>query len=157
MKTLHKLLLSLLLAALSAWAAGHAELPMKKMLNLKTAKAIAAAAQKHAMANNWNVAIAILDDGGNLLYFQKMDGVQVGSIEVAQRKAISALKCKRPTKAISDGVAGGSTQLLGLTGAFPFEGGIPLKSGDQVVGSIGVSGVTAEQDGMIAAAGAKAL
>jgi len=157
MKTIRNSLVLLAVFAVMASAAAHAELPMKKMLNLKVAKNIAAAAEKHAIANKWNVAITILDDGGNLLYFQKMDGVQIGSIEVAHQKALSALKFKRPTKVFSDGVDGGNSRYLSLPGAMPFEGGLPLMSGDQVVGSIGVSGVTAAQDGMIAAAGAKAL
>jgi glc operon protein GlcG len=157
MKTIRNSLVLLAAFAVMASAAAHAELPMKKMLNLKVAKNIAAAAEKHATANNWKVAIAIFDDGGNLLYFQKMDGVQIGSIEVAQQKALSALKFKRPTKAFSDDIDGGRSQLLVLPGAVPFEGGLPLMSGDQIVGSIGVSGVTSEQDGMIAAAGSKAL
>ena len=157
MRTIRTALVLLAVFALMASAASHAELPMKKMLTLKVAKNIAAAAEKHATANKWNVVIAILDDGGHLIYFQRMDGAQLGSIDIAQQKALSALKFKRPTKSFSDGIDGGRSQLLVLPGAVPFEGGLPLMSGDQIVGSIGVSGVTAEQDGMIAAAGAKAL
>ena len=149
----------LLIAALGASLAGSAfaaELATKKSLTLELAKGIAEAAQSHAEANNWAVNIAILDDGGNLLYFQRMDGVQIGSIDVALRKAESAIKFKRPTLAFSDGVKS-RVQLVSLPGSLAFEGGLPIEHEGQIVGSIGVSGVTAEQDGMIAKAGADAL
>ena len=153
---MRNLLLSTLALALAAGSLFAAELATKKALTLDHAKDIVAAAEKHARANDWNVAIAVLDDGGHLLFFQKMDGVQIGSIEVSQRKAEAALKFRRPTKAFSDGVAN-RVQLLQLPGAFAFEGGLPIVVDGEVVGSIGVSGVTAEQDGMIAKAGVDAL
>lgn len=137
--------------------ASTAELATKKVLTLSVAKEVAAAAEAHAVKNQWNVVIAILDDGGNLLYLERMDGTQIGSIEVAIKKAEAAVSYRRPTKVFGDAVAKGATALLALPGALPFEGGIPLKSGDDVLGAIGVSGVTAQQDGMIAQVGADVL
>lgn len=153
-QTIKLLVFAALLPALLP--AQPAQLLNKKVLTLSVAKKVAAAGEEFARKNKWNVAIAILDDGANLLYFQRMNGVQIGSIEVSLRKAESAIKFKRPSKAFSDAVAG-RPQLISLPGAFAFEGGVPLVHQDEVIGAIGVSGVTAEQDGMIARAGASAL
>jgi uncharacterized protein GlcG (DUF336 family) len=143
----------------SAWAGiGLAEeLPSKKSLSLSVAKQVAAAAEKHAQENKWNVCIAIVDDGGHLVYFQRIDGTQTGSVQVSQRKAQTAIAFKRPTKVFEEGVAGGRNALLALPGAVPLEGGLPLVVDGQMIGAIGVSGVTAQQDGLIAQAGADAL
>lgn len=126
----------------------------KKALTLAGAKKIAAAAEAEAVTNKWNVVIAILDDGGNLLYLQRADGTQIGSVDIAIAKARTAVKFKRPSKALEDAVAGGRNAVLALPGATPVEGGVPLMSGNEIVGSIGVSGVTSQQDGQIATAGA---
>lgn len=144
-------------ALLLVCQASAAELATKKALTLEVTKGIAAAAEAHAKANDWNVVIAILDDGGNLLYLQRMDDVQIGSIEVAIRKAESAINFKRPTQVFDSAVAGGRTALVALPGSMPFEGGLPITWQGEVIGSIGVSGVTAQQDGMIAKAGTMAL
>jgi glc operon protein GlcG len=135
----------------------RAELPAKKLLTLQAAKEVAAAAEKHARENKWNVCIAIVDDGGHLICFQRMDGTQTGSVQVSQRKAQSAIGFKRPTKVFEEGVAGGRQALLALPGAVPLEGGLPLTVDGQMIGAIGISGVTSQQDGMIAQAGADAL
>jgi len=152
LKTLLHAFAALLLAA----SISAADLATKKALTLELAKGIASAAEAHAKANNWNVVIAILDDGGHLLYLERMDDVQTGSILVAQRKAESAASFRRPTKVFSDGV-GSRVQLVSLPGAFAFEGGLPITWEGKVIGAIGVSGVTAAQDGMIAKAGVEAL
>jgi uncharacterized protein GlcG (DUF336 family) len=157
MKQLKQVVLgSLLVTLLLAGVASGAKLGSKKALTLEVTKGIAAAAEAHAKKNGWNVVIAILDDGGNLLYLQRMDGVQIGSIEVAIRKAKSAVNFKRPTKVFGDAV-GNRTALVALPGAMPFEGGLPITWEDEFLGAIGVSGVTARQDGMIAKAGIDAL
>jgi uncharacterized protein GlcG (DUF336 family) len=145
-----------LFALLTASAAPAAELASKKALTLETARIIADAAQQFAAKNGWNVIMAILDDGGNLLYFQRMDGAQIGSIDVALRKAEAAIKFRRETKAFSDGVAE-RVQLLALPGSIAFEGGVPITVDGEIIGSVGVSGATAEQDGLIAKAGIEAL
>jgi uncharacterized protein GlcG (DUF336 family) len=151
MKTVLSMISALVLAA-AAMTAG-AQTSDKKVLNLDGARKVAAAAEAEAKKNNWNVVIAIVDDGGNLLYLQRMDGTQTGSIQVAIDKARTAQAFRRPTKVFEDAIAGGRTAILGLNGALPLEGGLPIKVGDQVVGAIGVSGVTAQQDGQIAKAG----
>ena len=140
-------------AVVFATASWGAQLASKKALTLEISKQVAAAAEAHATKNKWNVVIAIVDDGGHLLYLERMDGAQTGSIEVALQKAKSATSYKRPTKVFDAGVAGGRTALVALPGAIPFEGGIPLSADGQVIGAIGVSGVTGAQDGMIAQAG----
>ena len=130
----------------------------KKGLTLEVAKTVAAAAEEEAVKNKWNVVIAIVDDGGSLVYLQRLDETQIGSIEVAIQKAKTAVNFKRPTKALEDAVmSGGRTVVLSLPGALPIEGGLPLMVDGKLVGAIGVSGVTAPQDGQIAKAGADAL
>jgi uncharacterized protein GlcG (DUF336 family) len=126
-------------------------------LTLEAATRIADAAQAEATRNKWNVVIAVLDGAAHLVHLRRIDGTQLGSIVVAEEKAKSAVLFLRPTKAFADAVASGRTGVLRLSGAIPIEGGIPLLVGDQVVGAIGVSGVTAEQDGQIAQAGVKAF
>ena len=144
---------SILLFTLLGIMPMFAQYGSKKAMTLSTAKEIASAAEAEATKNNWTVVIAIVDDGGNLVYLQKMDGTQIGSIEVAQAKAKSAVNFKRPTKVFEEALAGGRTALLKLPGAIPIEGGIPIMAGDQIVGAIGVSGVQSNQDGQIAQAG----
>ena len=152
-----KLLTTLLLLTMLPMAAMAAELANKKALTLQIAKQIAAAAEAEATKNGWTVVIAILDDGANLIYLQRMDETQIGSIEVAQAKGRSAVMFKRPTKAFEEGLAGGRQALLKLPGAIPIEGGIPLMVDGKLVGAIGVSGVQSNQDGQIAQAGANAF
>lgn len=153
-----KMFVALLLAALFATLSlpAAAQLSDKKALTLEAAKKLAAAAEAEAKKNSWNVVIAVVDDGGHLVYLQRMDGTQTGSIEVAIKKAQTAMSFKRPTKVFEDAVAGGRTVILALHGALPIEGGVPITVGGQIIGSIGVSGVTAQQDGQIAKAGADA-
>ena len=138
-------------------AAGLAQLADKKALTLATAKQIAAAAEAEATSNKFNMVITILDDGGNLLYLERMDDAQLASVTISQGKAHTALAFKRPTKMMEDGVAAGRTATLSLPGAVMIEGGLPLTVDGKVIGSIGVSGGTSAQDGMIAKAGADAF
>ena len=128
-------------------------------VSLDQAKKAIAAGQAEARKNNWPVAIAIVDNAGQLVAFEKMDNTQTASVEVAQDKAVSAAIYRRTTKVVQDGLAAGGAglRLLGLRGMSPVEGGIPLFIDGKIVGGIGVSGVTAEQDGMVAKAGADAL
>ncbi len=126
---------------------------VKNALNLTDAKAIAAAAEAEALKNNWRVTIAVLDDGGNLLFLQRIDEAPLGSIVVAQEKARTALLFKRPTKVFEEIIASGRTAMLTLPGATPIEGGLPLLNNGQLIGAIGVSGVQSPQDAQIAGAG----
>ena len=148
---------ALLLSVMVCQGAPVAKLATKKALTLEVAKRIAAAAKEFAEKNEWSVVISIVDDGGHLVYFERMDGVQTGSIQVAIRKAETAVAFKRPTRLFEEAVADGRTALVALPGGMPFEGGVPIKVEDQVIGAVGISGVTAQQDGMIAQAGVDAL
>jgi glc operon protein GlcG len=129
----------------------------KKSIGLELAKQIVAAAETEAVKNKWNVVIAIVDDGGHLVYLQRMDNTQTGSIDVAIQKAKAAVSFKRPTKVYEDMVAGGRTAILSLPGVIAIEGGLPLMVKDQFIGAIGVSGVKSVEDGQIAKAGADIL
>ena len=128
-------------------------------INLETAKKIAASAITEARKNNWTMAVAVVDTGGNLVYFEKMDGTQTGSVRVAISKGRSAVLFKRPTKAFQDMVAAGGEglRMLRLEGAVPIEGGLPLLMDGKIVGAIGVSGGTSQQDGLVAKAGGDTL
>ncbi len=152
-------LISLCLIALFGLLSLHAsaQLADKKVLTLEGAKKVAAAAEAEAKKNNWNVVIAVVDDGGHLVYLQRIDGTQTGSIDVAIQKARTAQAFKRPTKVFEDAIAGGRNALLALHGALPLEGGLPIVVGGQLVGAIGVSGVKSTEDGQIAKAGADSL
>jgi glc operon protein GlcG len=144
-------------ACLLSVGTAAAQLPQKPVLTLDIAKKVAAAAEEEAVKNKWNVVIAIVDDGGHLIYLQRATDTQTGSVDVALHKARTAVSFKRPTKVLEDAVIGGRTVILSLPGAVPIEGGVPLMADDKLIGSIGVSGVTASQDGQIAQAGAAAL
>ena len=133
------------------------ELATKKVLTLEAAKLMAAAAQAEAKKNSWNMVICVVDDGGYLIYLERMDGTQLGSVQVAQDKARTAVLFKRPSKALEEAVAGGRTVVMKLAGATPVEGGIPVMVETQLIGAIGVSGATSPQDGQVAAAGVAAL
>ena len=149
-----RIVTSLALAAIFTTGAGFAQdLTTKKSLNLAVAKKIAAAAEAEARKNNWNVVITVLDEGGNLLYLQRMDGTQIGSIDVAIAKGASAIKFKRPTKVFEEAVKGGRNAILSLPGALPVEGGEPIIADGNIIGAVGVSGVQSSEDGIIARAG----
>jgi uncharacterized protein GlcG (DUF336 family) len=97
---------------------------------------------------------AVVDHGGFLIYFERMDNTQLGSVEIAIEKARTAALFRRPSKAFEDALAGGRMAILGLRGALPLEGGVPLISGGKLVGA---SGGTGQQDGQVAQAGASAI
>lgn len=126
------------------------------LLTLAEAQKIADAAEARARQDNWNVVIAILDNGGHLIAFRRMDGTQIGSVDVALKKAETAVKFNRATKVFEDGVKAGNLNILTL-GVTAAEGGVPIMRDGKIVGSIGVSGVTSAQDGIIAAAGVEAF
>jgi uncharacterized protein GlcG (DUF336 family) len=155
MKALCKALVAVLFAWVSFGATAQV-LQYGVSINLEQAKKAIAAAQVEARKNNWPVAIAIVDNSGLLVAYERMDNTLTGSVQVAVDKAVSAAMYRRSTKAFQDVVAGGGAglRILGLRGASPIEGGLPLMMDGKVVGGIGVSGVTADQDGMVAKAGA---
>jgi uncharacterized protein GlcG (DUF336 family) len=133
--------------------------PYGAPISLEDAKKAAAAALAEARKNNWAMAVAVVDIGGDLVYFEKMDGTQTGSVNVALGKARSAALFKRPTKVFQDIVASGGSglRILRLEGAVPIEGGVPLVMDGKIVGAIGLSGAASDQDGQCAKAGADAL
>ena len=126
-------------------------------LSLEDAKRVAAAARAEAEKNGWAIVIAVVDDGGHLMYLERMDGTQKASSRIAEAKGRTAILFKRPTKAIEDNVLEGRTVMMGLPGAVPLDGGVPLVKDGQFLGGIGVSGVQSFQDGVVARAGAAAL
>jgi len=130
--------------------------PYGLSISLESAKKAAAAAVAEAAKNNWGMAVAIVDPGGILVYFEKMDHTQNGSANVALDKARSAALFKRPSKVFQDILAGGGEGLrvMCLRDAVPVEGGIPLMMNGSIVGAIGLSGGTSPQDGQCAQAGA---
>lgn len=128
----------------------------KEILSLDDVKRVAQAAEAEALSNNWNVVIAIVDDGGHLMYLQR-EKVQLGSVDVAISKAKTALMFRRPTSFWEKTVAEGRQGYLSLKGMLPIEGGIPLRYNDEIVGAIGISGVKSHEDGQIAQAGVDAL
>ncbi|HLX43982.1 MAG TPA: heme-binding protein [Bryobacteraceae bacterium] len=129
----------------------------KKVLTLEQAQHIAQAARAEAKKNGWTMVIAVVDDGGHLICLERMDGTQLGSVQVAQDKARTAVLFKRPSKALEEAVAGGRIVALKLGDSTPIEGGIPIMAGNELVGAIGASGATSAQDGQVAAAGLAAL
>ena len=131
--------------------------PVKPYITLNHAKLIAQACREEAQRNGWPVVIAVMDDGANLIYLERMDGVQVGSIQVAQEKAAAAVRFKRPTKMFSDMVGSGSVNMMSIPGSLPVEGGLPIFFNKFCIGGIGISGVTSVQDGIIATAGLRAI
>ena len=126
-------------------------------LSLDDAKRVAAAARAEADKNGWAVVIAVLDDGGHLICLERMDGAQKAFSQIAEKKGRTAILFKRPTKAIEQTVLEDRVSMLGLPGAVPLEGGVPLVKDGQYLGGIGVSGVQSFQDGIVAQAGAAAL
>ena len=167
MKT--KLLFALTLIAFSAFSQKEVEKTIVKSspapvaygepITLEAAKRIVNAAEVFAVANQWTVAIAIVDTGGNLVLFEKMENTQVGSIEIAIGKAKTANNFKRPTKAMEDAVANGGVGLrvLAISGVFPIEGGEPILFNGKIIGAIGVSGMQSTQDEEVVKAGLAVL
>jgi glc operon protein GlcG len=148
-----KVLLMLIITA----GALQAQLADRKAISLEAAKRMMAAAEAEARKNNWSVAIAIVDEGGELIAFHKLDDTQIASVNVAIGKARTAARFKRPTKALEDAVNGGRSVLIAVDGITPLEGGIPVIVDGRVIGAVGVSGVTSQQDAQVAQAGVNAL
>jgi uncharacterized protein GlcG (DUF336 family) len=131
--------------------------PYGTAITLETAKRLAAGSAAEARKNNWNVAIAVVDNHGFLVYYEMMDDTQTASPVIAIEKAKTAAMFRRTTKELEDNIAAGRVAVLGLPGATPIEGGLPIVVGGKLIGAVGVSGVTSGQDGQIARAGIDAL
>jgi len=130
--------------------------PYGPPIGLEAAKKAMAAAEAEAVKNNWPMAIVILDSTGHIVMLHRLDNTQYGSIRVAEDKAHTALDFKRPSKVFEDLVAQGGIGMrtLGLRGATPLEGGVPIIADGKIIGAVGVSGATAQQDGQVAKIGA---
>ncbi len=139
---------------LMAAARAQAELPSKRVLTLDVAKRIAAAAEKEAAKRGSTVVICVVDDGGYPLVLLRLDDTQVASVDVGIAKARTAAIFRRPSKVFEDQVKNGRVATLGLPGAAPLQGGVPIVVEGKVIGAIGVSGNTPQEDEEIAIAGA---
>jgi glc operon protein GlcG len=133
----------------------QAQLSEKKALTLEGAKKIAAAAETKAKAEGARVVIAVVDEGGSLLLLERLDDTQVASVNVGIDKARTAAIFRRPSKVFEDQVRDGRVAALALHGAVPLQGGVPIIVEGKVIGAIGVSGETPQQDEDIAKAGAE--
>jgi glc operon protein GlcG len=153
MKALWSLVVTLIL---SAAPVSQAELPTKKVLTLGMAKKLVAAAEAEAKKRGATVVIAVVDDGGQLILLERLDDTQVASVEVAMGKARTAAIFRRPSKVFEDQVKNGRVAALALPGATPLQGGIPITVEGKVIGAIGASGNSPQEDEEIALAGAAA-
>lgn len=151
--------MAVVLTAVAASAQAPAPPEYGAPISLEQAKKIMAGAEAEAKKNKWNVVITIVDSGGQLVMLQRLDGAQWGSVDVARDKAHSAVAFRRPTKVFQDlvGQGGANLRLLNLHGASLLEGGIPIVVSGKIVGAVGVSGVTSQQDAQIGQAGIDAL
>src|SRR4051794_11521358 len=141
-------LLSVLVALTTQPA--HADLPAKPVLTLGAAKKIAAVAEAEALRRGATVVIVVVDDGGHLLLLERLDDTQVASVEVGIGKARTAAIFRRPSKVFEDQVRDGRVAALALPGATPLQGGIPIMFENKVIGAIGLSGNTPQEDEDIA-------
>lgn len=133
-------------------------LPAKKALTLEAARVALSASEAQAQRNNWRVVIAVVDDGGHAILVARLDGAQWSSIETAVQKARAAVAWKRPTRLLEESVNNGRTAFLSIAqGMAVLQGGVPIEVDGQVIGAIGVSGVKASDDEVVALAGVNAL
>jgi glc operon protein GlcG len=131
--------------------------PYGTAINNEQARKVGAAAVAEARKNNWNVAVAVVDNHGMLVYYEMLDDTQTSSAQIAIEKARTAAMYRRPSKEFEDGIAGGRNAILGLPGVTPIDGGIPIVVGGKMIGAVGASGVTSAQDAQVARAGMDAL
>lgn len=133
------------------------KLPSRRTLTLEAAKAISAGAEAEALKNGWKVVIAVVDDGGHLVHLLRLDGTQTSSVDTAIGKAQAAMGFRRPTRILEEMVNNGRTAFVTLPGVVAMQGGMPIDLDGELVGAVGVSGVKASDDEVIATAGIEAL
>lgn len=126
-------------------------------LTLEAAKRLAEAAEAEARRRGWTVAVAVVNPEGGLILFHSLDGTQPASQDIAVLKARTAARLRRPTRALEEGIDGSRQALLSIPGALSLEGGIPVTIGGEIVGAIGISGMTSANDGIVASAALTAL
>jgi glc operon protein GlcG len=146
-----------IIGALFHAPAAQAQFIATKVVSLEAAKKIAAAAEAEAVKRNWTVAIAVVDVGGGLILFHRIDDVQSGSLDIAIGKARTAARFKRATRALADAVTKGNVGIVALQGIVPLSGGLPITVDGKVIGAVGVSGMSADQDEIVAQAGLDGL
>jgi glc operon protein GlcG len=133
-------------------------LPAKKILTLEAARVAMAASEAEALRNNWRVVIAVVDDGGHTVLLQRLDHAQTSSIDTAVAKARAAVAWKRPSRLLEESINKVRTAFLSISqGMGLLQGGVPIEIDGQVVGGVGVSGVKASDDEIVALAGVNAL
>lgn len=161
MSTLKSIAVAAAIAAVTCIpaAAQQATPPYGAPISLEQAEKVIAAAEAEAKKNNFFVVITVVDSGGYVVATHRLDNTQLGSIPVAEGKARTAVLYRRPSKVFEDAIASGGIGLrvLGLQGAVPYEGGVPIIVDGKIIGAIGVSGMLPTQDGQVANAGAGAL
>jgi glc operon protein GlcG len=145
----------LLLTLFALAAAAQARPDYGTAVTTAQAKKLAAGVVAECMANKWNVAVAVVDTAGNLVYFERMENTQTASFDIAIMKARAAATYRRPTRAFVDAIAKGGPAIMTLPGVVASPGGVPITVGGKVTGAVGVSGVTGDQDEQCALAGLK--
>lgn len=133
------------------------DIPYGAPIRLERAKAVAAAAEMEAKRHNWKMACAVVEPTGDMVYFEKIDNTLYGSTAIAQEKARTAALFRRPTKVFQDRINASQPAYLSFTGVSAIEGGVPLVDHGQIIGAIGCSGGSSDQDGVVAKAGAESL
>lgn len=146
-----------LLAGLSVPSVASAQLADAKALTAAAVRKVLAAAEARAVQERWAVSIAVVDGGGDLVGFIKLDGASVGTVQISMGKARTAARFGRPTKVYADRVAADTLNILSVDGVIALQGGLPIVVGGRVIGAVGVSGATSAQDEQVAAAGIAAI
>lgn len=149
--------LALVAVALAAPRTAAAQLATTKALTADAVKAVLTAAEAKARANSWNVSIAVVDPAGDLLGFLKLDGAATGTVQIAQGKARTSARFGRPSKVYADRITENQLNFLSVDGVVALQGGLPIVIDGRVIGAVGVSGVTSQQDEEVAAAGIAAI
>lgn len=133
-------------------------LPLRKTLTLEAARVALAACEAEAARNAWRVVIAVVDEGGHTIVLARLDGAQISSVDTAVNKARAAVAWKRPTRLLEESVNNGRTAFLSISqGMAILQGGVPIEVEGAIVGAVGVSGVKASDDELVALAGVNAL
>jgi len=152
-RTITQVLGFLLLTLFALSAAAQARPEYGTAVTTAQAKKIAAGVVAECMANKWNVAVAVVDTAGNLVYFERIENTQTASMDIAVMKARAAANYRRPTRAFVDAIAKGGPAIMTLPGVVASPGGVPIMVDGKVTGGVGVSGVTGDQDEQCAKAG----
>jgi uncharacterized protein GlcG (DUF336 family) len=152
-----KIMLGLMLALSAGLASAQERPPYGTPVNASTAKKIVAAALAECQKNNWRVAAAVVDNHGFLVYFDMIDDTQTASSQIAVDKAKAAAMYRRPTRAFVDAIAKGGPAIMTLPGVIASPGGLPIMVGGKVMGGVGVSGMTGDQDEQCAKAGVSGM